>query len=747
MKYLNKSTIIITVAGILLGFFFGWLIFRQSSSPVHDHSAASEETASQWTCSMHPSIRQSEPGQCPICGMDLIPVAKDNDAGASLDIRMSESAIKLANIQTAFARIQPANKIVQLTGKVQTDEKQVFSQTSHIPGRIESLSVNFTGEYIRKGQVLASVYSPELVTAQKELFEAYRIKDSQPALYQAAREKLTNWKLTGSQIDKILEQGKVREQLPIYADISGIVIEKSVNLGDYIRKGSVLYKIADLSRLWILFDLHETDIPWVRVGSKVTYTVQSIPGETFEGKISFIDPVIDPITRVAKARLSVYNKDLKLKPEMFVNGSVESTISDSLLVIPKSAVLWTGPRSIVYIKKQGASGVSFELREVVLGPSLGNSYVIKEGLEEGEEFVVNGTFSVDAAAQLAGKPSMMNPEQADQSGSHTHNAEKGPAYDINKAIELKESTNKKLSGLITNYLELKDALVSDDFESAIASAKKVKSSYSNIAMTDFEGDAHLVWMADGATMAPLLEQMTTASEIKNIRDSFKPFSSKLINMTRVFNPMEQDLFIQHCPMADDFNGADWLSLQDNVMNPYFGASMLTCGEVTDTISNITEVKTKPASNVKSPKMEAMATIGDNHIHIEYSSPRVRGRVIFGGLVPYNVVWATGAHKATNISFSKDVKIGGKIIPAGKYGLFTVPGRETWVVIINKKWDQHLADEYDEKDDLVRLKVTPNKEENSLEELTFEVTSIDQKKGKIKFQWAETSFEFLVENNN
>jgi Cu(I)/Ag(I) efflux system membrane fusion protein len=749
MKSINKTTVFIVAASLLGGLFIGWLLFSRPASSTHDHEAeASAFSASVWTCSMHPSIRQNEPGKCPICGMDLIPLSQDEGDDNPLEVKMSDNAIRLANIQTITASLQPATKEVQLTGKVQPNEMNIYSQTSHIGGRVEALRVNFTGEYVRKGQVLANVYSPELVTAQKELFEAFKIRESQPELYQAAREKLSNWKLTAAQIDKILEDGKIRENLSIYADVSGIVIQKSVNLGDYIKKGAVLYQIANLSKLWILFDVHESDIPWIKVGSQVTYSVQSLPGESFEGKIDFIDPVINARTRVAKARITVSNKDLRLKPEMFVNGRVETVIQEESLIIPKSAVLWTGSRSIVYIKKQSTSGIAFELREVVLGPTLGDSYIVKEGLDVGDELVVNGAFSVDAAAQLAGKASMMNP---DGGGAATHdhgamknNFEEEKEVDIPTNLQISNELSSQLEQLVANYIVLKNSLVNDDFKKASDAANKYWQSYEVIEMSSFTGAAQDFWMQEGAPVKSLAIKIRDADKIEEARAPFKPLSYHMINLVKGFQPSGKTIFVQYCPMADGFKGASWLSYEDNIYNPYFGAAMLTCGEVTDTINAKNEADSKPKSNVKSPPVQIMANIGETHVHIDYSSPRVRGRVIFGGLVPYNEVWSTGAHKATAISFSKDVRINDKVIPAGKYGLFTIPGEDTWTVIINKNWDQHLADEYDQKDDVLRFKVTPEQETELMEELTFKIQSANKNRGSISFHWANTSFKFSIE---
>ena len=230
-------------------------------------------------------------------------------------------------------------------------------------------------------------------------------------LYEASKEKLRQWKLTDNQIAAIENSGVIRNNFEVEANTSGTVTARRVNTGDYVSQGAVLYDIADLSDVWVMFDAYESDIQFLRKDETVTFTIQALPGKNYSGKILFIDPVIDPVTRVAKIRVQVENRFGKLKPEMFATGIVYSTLSEfsNNVVIPKSAVLWTGKRSVVYVKQPGTDEAIFKIREIGLGPMLGDSYVVTDGLSEGEEIVTNGTFSVDAAAQLEGKPSMMNP--------------------------------------------------------------------------------------------------------------------------------------------------------------------------------------------------------------------------------------------------------------------------------------------------------------------------------------------------
>jgi len=408
-KYLNYSLVLIA------GLFLGWLIFHPGRTsavkPGSEEEVVQEDTI--WTCSMHPQIRMPEPGKCPICGMDLIPLTHAEETGMDMDndaVHMTPEAAQLANVEINVVTVHTPEKEVRLYGKVEPDERMLQSQVAHIAGRIENLYMNFTGETVTSGQVLGQIYSPELVTAQQELLEAVRVKDDQPALYEAAKEKLLQWKLTEKQVSEIELTGKTMNTVDIVSNTSGVIIARKVNKGDYVTQGSILYEIADLSKVWIVFDAYESDLPFLHSGENVSFELQAMPGEKHAGKIIFIDPVIDPLTRIAGVRVEAGNRDGTLKPGMFATGVVKTVLKgyDGLPVIPRSSVLWTGRRSVVYVRQQDSEDPVFKMREVELGPELGDGYVVISGLGEGEEIVTNGTFSIDAAAQLAGKPSMMN---------------------------------------------------------------------------------------------------------------------------------------------------------------------------------------------------------------------------------------------------------------------------------------------------------------------------------------------------
>jgi Cu(I)/Ag(I) efflux system membrane fusion protein len=424
---MNKNKIIkFVLYGLILvaGIFIGRLFFSEHSQPKYDAEHIHSESETQvWTCSMHPQIRQDHPGKCPLCAMDLIPVKTAGISSDAVDpdaILMSEEAAALANVRTTLVSRSHPVKELHLYGKIQPDERRVRTQVSHVNGRIENLLVNFTGETIREGQTIARVYSPDLQNAQQELLEATGLQPAQPVLVEAAREKLRQWKLTDRQVAEIEKSGKVSPLIDIVANTNGIVTAKKVEQGDYVAPGSVLFDLADLSSVWVMLDAYEADLPYLKIGDKVAFSLPAFPGKTFSGKISFIDPVLDKTSRTAKVRVETANPGLQLKPEMYVDAFIEASLKnrDNEIVIPKSAVLWTGKRSIVYVKQADSELPAFKLREIELGPALGDSYVVLTGISEGEEIVTSGTFAVDASAQLEGKASMMNHADSHAAGEH-----------------------------------------------------------------------------------------------------------------------------------------------------------------------------------------------------------------------------------------------------------------------------------------------------------------------------------------
>ncbi|MDR1357715.1 MAG: efflux RND transporter periplasmic adaptor subunit [Tannerellaceae bacterium] len=406
-----KAAVASCTAGILLGIAAGWLFFGRTQEP-ESHNHATGVADEVWTCSMHPQIRQDKPGKCPICAMELIRLVPSGSVStASADIMLSEEAAALADVQTARVTRGAAIKEIFLYGTIQSDERLARSEVAHAGGRIEKLHVNFTGETILEGQKIATIYSPTLLNAQRELLEAadmYAADKSQAGLIEAARGKLRLMKLTDRQIAEIEASGQTSALTDIMAQAGGIVAARKVAEGDYVNQGSVLFELTGLSSVWAMFDAYEADLPYIRQGDRLTYTLQALPGKKYTGRVAFIDPSLDMTTRTAKVRVETSNPGLLLKPGMYALAKVETETLPSTLTAPKTAVLWTGKRSIVYVRRPNSPTPSFSLREVELGTSLGDMYSIISGLEEGEEVVTSGAFAIDASAQLEGKPSMMN---------------------------------------------------------------------------------------------------------------------------------------------------------------------------------------------------------------------------------------------------------------------------------------------------------------------------------------------------
>jgi len=425
-QYTNKRDIKLIGITLVAGLFFGWLFFHSSGNEsTHDHEEHIEAEETIWTCSMHTQIKQNKPGLCPICAMDLVPVETVSAEGDHVDpneIQMTESALALASIQTTIVKKGIPENDVQLLGKVKADERNVSVLTARFGGRIEKLFINYTGQKVTKGEKLGTIYSPELITAQKELLEALKYKTSNPSFYKASRAKLKLWNLTEQQIDAIETRGETKTFFDIQSPISGTVAKRHVSIGDYVKEGSPLFEVIDLSKVWVLFDAYESDLPWIKKGDVIAFTLQSLPGKQFNGKVTFIDPFIDAQTRVAQVRVELRNPEGQLKPEMFAKGILKSNTAQNTkeLLIPKSAILWTGKRAVVYVKVPGREAASFIYREITLGAEAGNYYVVANGLSEGEEIATNGVFKIDAAAQLAGKSSMMNPDGGQVSSGHNH---------------------------------------------------------------------------------------------------------------------------------------------------------------------------------------------------------------------------------------------------------------------------------------------------------------------------------------
>lgn len=465
---------------------------KTASDVPMDHAAhglKKEETnkGTIWTCSMHPQIKLNKAGKCPLCRMDLIPVevgGSTSDDEENPNLMLSKTAEKLMELQTSTVERKWVNRPVRLVGKIDFDETRVKHITAWVPGRIDRMYVDYTGIEVKESDHMVSLYSPELVSAQEELIQAARslgkvqggsseiVKRSSRRSLQAAREKLKLLGLTKSQVAKIEKVGKAEDNVTVYAPMGGVVVEKHVNEGMYVKTGTRIYTIADLSHLWLYLDAYESDLPWVSYGQEVEFSAQALPGEKFQGLVSFVQPFLDEKTRTIKVRVNVDNKSERLKPGMFITATIKAKVDghghivgksyegkyicpmhpeviegsegdcpicgmklekaetlpfisketnhskEAPLVIPASAPLITGKRAVVYVKHPEKS--HYEGREIVIGPRAGEHYLVLSGLTEGELVVTKGAFKIDADLQIRGAKSMMNPKGSAPTSGHNH---------------------------------------------------------------------------------------------------------------------------------------------------------------------------------------------------------------------------------------------------------------------------------------------------------------------------------------
>lgn len=636
---------------ILLALVIGYLLGRPSTPPqssTAETQAVIDEDAEpqMYTCSMHPSVRLPDPdAKCPICFMDLIPVTDQSGASDPLRITLNEASSAMSRIETApVVRFFPTAE-ARLYGKVTYDETSVARLTAYFPGRIERLFVNYVGVFVTEGDHIAEIYSPDLLASFEELRQIAAASDGSGNMSEivrsatrdtlaAARDKLRLFGLTEEQIASIESGEYDSDLLTIFAPIGGVVTHLAVREGDYVSTGSPIATVADLTRLWLDLEAYESQFPMLRWGQPVTFTVEAHPGETFEGRISFIEPLVDERTRTAAVRVAVDNSDRRLKPGMFASAVVRprmtasgAVVSDDLagrwlspmhpsivkdepgqcdicgmdlvpaeslgivgepanavepLVVPRSAVLFTGKRSVVYVAIEDAGSPTYEGREVVLGSRAGDFYIVREGLQEGERVVVNGAFRIDSAMQIAAKPSMMMPSGGDSGTLHT-GAEGMPS----ERVVVPESFIFALKPVYAGYLDAQEALASDDLNDFKLAAADLNTAIGLVEEAGLVGPP----LADWRRAARDLRSEVPAQDIESARKRFEEMSRAVLTLqSRFGHKGSETWYLAHCPMAFDNKGADWLQRGEPIRNPYFGSRMFRCGEIRAAFAPLNEVQ-------------------------------------------------------------------------------------------------------------------------------------------------------------
>ena len=440
---------IVALLGFVLG---GRLLGAPEPSAPRPEPPQHESNDTIWTCAMHPQIHQSDPGQCPICGMDLIALEGNGEAdGDARRVSLSERSKILARIRTTEAQRLGSGRVERrLLGRVDYDERSLRTVTAWVGGRIDRLHVSTTGERVKRGQVIATLYSPEVYSAHQDLIQAKqqfeRLQDgatpssrrAAEAALDAARGRLRLLGVPIGELRAMERAGKPSERARIRTPFGGTVIERLATQGSYVETGTGLYRVADLSTLWVQLDAYESDLSVLKAGQDVRLRVEALPGEEFEGRVTFVDPVLDPKTRTARVRIEVKNRDRRLRPGMFVDASVQSRGAggpgEAPVVIPATAPLFTGRRSVVYVELQETDEPTYEARVVTLGSRMGDLYPVLTGLQEGERVVIHGAFAIDADLQIRGGDSMMNlPDDEEAAEEHAHDGH--PTHDSSTPAE------------------------------------------------------------------------------------------------------------------------------------------------------------------------------------------------------------------------------------------------------------------------------------------------------------------------
>ncbi len=449
----SKPWVIIlpVIAALVIGILAGWLIGKKPSGPDQMVEAGEVAGKQLYSCGMHPDIIRDEPGNCPICGMkltpiktasaemavpegerkikywrapmdptyisdkpgkspmgmDLVPVYEDEIAEGAITI--DPVTVQNMGLRTASVGTGELTRTIRTVGHIDYDETKLHIINAKITGWIEKLHVNTTGETVRKGQPLLEIYSPDLVSTQEEYLAALKnyhtLKDSPYEearkgaleLLNSTRKRLEYWDIDQSQVENLEQNGEIKKTLTLYAPATGVVIHKNAVEGAHIKVGSDLFRIADISAVWVLVHIYEYELPYVKRGQKARMSLPYLPGEFFEGKVTYIYPYLDQKTRDVKLRLEFPNPGYRLKPEMYADVMIESELSGQRVLIPEEAVIRSGKREIVFVDMGEGK---YAPREITTGISgEGNVVEVKKGLLRGEIIVVSGQFMLDSESK------------------------------------------------------------------------------------------------------------------------------------------------------------------------------------------------------------------------------------------------------------------------------------------------------------------------------------------------------------
>lgn len=409
---MNKKIILITIITVVL-ITGGYGIYHFA---LQKKSGKEETKKSElYVCPMHPQIHSDHPGTCPICGMDLVlKVGEENKEEVKVNTEIGELSISpsqqvLANVKTQIVRRESFDFSISANGVVKSRDDAARQISSPVKGKITKLYINYEGQKVGKGQKAFEVYSPELIATQREYLLAYEnytkmqernykvVTESAASILEASRQRLKLWFVNDRQIEELAETKKIKNSLTYYADYSGVVTKKYVNEGSWVMEGATLVDVVDLSSVWVMANIYEYELSNIKIGQMTEIRVSGYDSQIITGRIDYINPFVNPDTRTVEVRMTVSNRGFVLKPEMYVKINIVTGKTSNSISVPKTAVLRTGKMDMVYVKK---SGNIFAPRKVEIEAEKDGKYLIKSGIDEGDEIVVSAGFLIDSESQI-----------------------------------------------------------------------------------------------------------------------------------------------------------------------------------------------------------------------------------------------------------------------------------------------------------------------------------------------------------
>ncbi|MEM1068886.1 MAG: efflux RND transporter periplasmic adaptor subunit [Planctomycetota bacterium] len=603
----------------------GWIQEAGSNEPIG--ASANSLEGQRYICPMMCVPPTTAPGRCPVCGMELVEAAAGG-GGDGVSISIEPAHRRLIGVRTAMAKLDSVSRTIRTIGSIGYDESQLSTISVYVDGRLEKLYADYVGVPVREGDDLALIYSPELYTAQAEFLAAQEQKTSSRFINSArmrelAAEKLLELGMSESQIETLKREQNAKSRIRIKSPQNGTVIEKMAVEGDYVKTGESVYRVADLSTVWMMLDLFPDDAARVRFGQEVESEISSAPGIVFTGRVAFIDPTVDPKTRTVKVRVEMLNLDGKLRPGDYATARVSvpaipreqvydpalagkyispmhpQVIRDApggcpicdmelipttmlgfsdvplpeqrVVTVPRDAVLMAGNNSVVYVEVEPGR---FEVRRISLGALTDQEAIVAEGLSAGEMVATDGNFLLDSQSQLAGNPSLLDPSKAPRFAA-------GPLQfkDEGSPVALSGDVATAFDNAFAAYFEIQVALANDSTAPPVSVNTLIRSLVVTLADNSVPDKAQRELLIARNAAERLVGQ------IEDSRVAFRTVSHALIKAMQFARGEKTKNGVNHffCPMVPG-GGGDWLQANADLKNPYWGAEMLACGELVRDLS-------------------------------------------------------------------------------------------------------------------------------------------------------------------